>query len=221
MLSSDEKKAFEDMMAEIEDSDDEDSHAYISKTSNAKPAPKYAAESKRTDNHFGSSSSGAKQSSSFQPQPSYKMSKEDEEIERFGSEVNQSAAHMQSEQIAITKRWLMRTCSMNDRNTMKCFVERERSSFGMQTTYRCYVEGTGGSSSAGSVGGRTSPAIPASASSGAGATASAGVEAATASGARFLMSAKKRVVNKTSYYLISLDPDAVDDRGSEALLGKV
>jgi hypothetical protein len=35
------------------------------------------------------------------------------------------------------------------------------------------------------------------------------------------MSAKKRVVNKTSYYLISLDFDAADDRGSESVLGKV
>ena len=78
---------------------------------------------------------------------------------------------------------------------MKCFVERERSTFGMQTTYRCYLEGSGGADSKS--------------------------DGSASSGARFLMSAKKKVVNKTSYYLISLDPDASDDRGSETILGKV
>lgn len=76
---------------------------------------------------------------------------------------------------------------------MKCYVERERSTFGMATTYRCYLEGPG--------------------------AGNGGSEGNTA--ARFLMSAKKRVVNKTSYYLISLDADALEDRGSESILGKV
>ena len=35
------------------------------------------------------------------------------------------------------------------------------------------------------------------------------------------MAAKKRAVNKTSYYLLSLEPDNFDDRGSESVLGKV
>lgn len=39
-------------------------------------------------------------------------------------------------------------------------------------------------------------------------------------GPRFLMAAKKRSSSKTSYYLISLDTDP-DDRGSEAVLGKL
>lgn len=200
MYGADEKKAFEDMLAEIgEDSDEEEMQNY-SRQSHAKPSARLVAESKSYQKHQ-SYSSGAKATASavsssgnggFQSKQTSQMSKQEEEIARFGVESVQSAAQIQSEQINITKRWLTRSCSAGERNTMKCFVERERSSFGMQTTYRCYLEGSDG-------------------------------EGATngSSGARFLMSAKKRVVNKTSYYLISLDNEPADDRGSESILGKV
>jgi hypothetical protein len=38
---------------------------------------------------------------------------------------------------------------------------------------------------------------------------------------RFLMGAKKKNGSKTSYYLISMDAEQQDDRGSESILGKV
>ena len=197
MYGADEKKAFEDMLAEIGEDSDEEESSYVKKSA-AKPSAKIVAESKNYQQQH-SYNAGAKAappssgSNSFQCKQTYQMTKQDEEIARFGVESVQSEAQMQSEQISITKRWLTRSCSSGDKNTMKCFVERERSSFGMQTTYRCYLEGTGEGDTAP---GRTN-------------------------GARFLMSAKKRVVNKTSYYLISLDNDASDDRGSETVLGKV
>ena len=222
MYNADEKKAFEDMMAEIEDSDEDDDYVSRSKAV-AKPAPKYGADSKNSGEP--SSMAGAKSNGSLnnlQNAQTFKMSKQEEEIEKFGSDVNQSAAHAQSEQISITKRWLMRSCSMNDRNTMKCFVERERSTFGMQTTYRCYLEGSNSGNNSNSNGGGSNGNSNTSSSSSSSSTSNSnGVEAATGAGGRFLMSAKKRVVNKTSYYLISLDPDAGDDRGSESVLGKV
>jgi hypothetical protein len=210
MYGADEKKAFEDMLAEIGDDSDDDNFGYSAK-GGAKPTSRAVAESKASQVSAAytagakSSSSSTNASSSTYQRQSSQMSKQEEEIERFGSEMAQSAAQVQSEQISATKRWLTRSCSSGDKNTMKCFVERERSTFGMQTTYRCYLEGPnsgggGSANSAGSVG---------------------GAEGAAATGARFLMSAKKRVVNKTSYYLISLDFDAADDRGSESVLGKV
>jgi hypothetical protein len=213
MYGADEKKAFEDMLAEIGDDSDDDNFGYSAK-GGAKPTSRAVAESKAsqvssayTAGAKSSSSSSSANYSTYQRSQSAQMSKQDEEIERFGSETAQSAAQLQSEQINATKRWLTRSCSAGDKNTMKCFVERERSTFGMQTTYRCYLEGPGSGSSSGS-------ALSAGSSVG-------GAEGAAASGARFLMSAKKRVVNKTSYYLISLDFDAADDRGSESVLGKV
>jgi hypothetical protein len=212
MYGADEKKAFEDMLAEIgEDSDEEDvmSTPAGRNHGSAKSVPKEVADRKShraqevqqasAKSYAGSSSSG---STAYQRGQAFQMSKEDEEIARFGIDTAQSAAQMQTEQVNITKRWLMRSCSAGERNTMKCFVERERSTFGMQTTYRCYLEnptsGGGGSNRTDSPQG-----------------------APSSNNARFLMSAKKRVVNKTSYYLISLDNDANDDRGSESVLGKV
>lgn len=216
MYGADEKKAFEDMLAEIgEDSDDEAfgyTAAVRSKSEAKGTSASMASESKSTGHQrpmyeamaksAGPSVGGA---AGYQRQQSlHQMSKEEEEIARFGADSAQSAAQAQSEQINITKRWLTRSCSSSEKNTMKCYVERERSSFGMQTTYRCFLENPA------SVGGSSSQSGTAG-----------GVEGAAASGARFLMSAKKRVVNKTSYYLISLDVDAADDRGSETVLGKV
>lgn len=191
MYRADEKKAFEDMLAEISDSDEE----YNGKVTHQPPKTitKPVAENKRSNSVNGTSGMAA---ANVQKRMS-KMSKEEEEIDKFGNDVERSETQAQSEQIAITKRWLTRPCSANDRDSMKCYVERERAGFGMQTTYRCYLEVSG---SASTTSGRRSSAAPEG---------------------RFLMSAKKRVVNKTSYYLISLDPNASDDRGSEHVLGKV
>ena len=47
------------------------------------------------------------------------------------------------------------------------------------------------------------------------------LEGSDGQGPRFLMSAKKKTTSQTSYYLISLDQDPQDDRGSEMVLGKV
>ena len=197
MYGADEKKAFEAMMAEIEDSDEDENLTYGAR-SMTKPSSRHIAESKAVaePSPYGASAkSSASANISYQNSQSFQMSKQDEEIAKFGIEATQTANEVQSEQINITKRWLTRSCSYNERNSMKCFVERERSTFGMQTTYRCYLEGSGGADSKS--------------------------DGSASSGARFLMSAKKKVVNKTSYYLISLDPDASDDRGSETILGKV
>jgi len=196
-------------MAEIGDDSDEDEPSYTLK-SQAKPPARFGSDSKGTD--YSSSAAGPKSnagavshSSGFQKSQSFKMSKQDEEIENFGSNTTQSASQIQSEQISITKRWLTRSCSSGDKNTMKCYVDRERSSFGMATIYRCYLEGPSANSGGGSNNSNSN-----------GASSPVGTD-----GARFLMAAKKRAVNKTSYYLISLDPDDFDDRGSESVLGKV
>mmetsp|Transcript_11899 Transcript_11899/g.19645 ORF Transcript_11899/g.19645 Transcript_11899/m.19645 type:complete len:561 (+) Transcript_11899:86-1768(+) len=254
MYNADDKRAFEDMLAEIADSDeDEDEHISATAPSkaynNVSKAPynagsagaKLEADSKPGLSGQGRRSTNSSSSSSAQPKGNsgahmlqtrttsskpvkkgpdgYKMSKEDEDIENFGSDVNHSASHVQSEQIDVAKRWLMRSCSINDRNTMKCFVERERSNFGMQTTYRCFMEIGPGESRGGGVIARGSG----SKGSGGDGNAEDGAGGATSdhNGGRFLMSACKRVANKTSYYLISIDPDAADDRGSETVLGKI
>jgi hypothetical protein len=113
------------------------------------------------------------------------MSKEEQEIENFGSNYHQSPEDAQLEQINNAKRWLARPFNKGERSTMKCFVERERQTFSMQTVYRCYLEGGEGQQP------------------------------------RFMMSAKKIVGKKTSYYLLSLDENPSDDRGSETVIGKV
>ena len=145
MHRADEKKAFEDMMAEIGDDSDEDEPSYTLK-SQAKPPARFGSDSKGTDysSSAGSKSVTTSHSAGFQKAQSFKMSQQDEEIANFGSNTTQSASQIQSEQISITKRWLTRSCSSSDKNTMKCYVDRERSSFGMATIYRCYLEGPGG-----------------------------------------------------------------------------
>jgi hypothetical protein len=191
MYNADEKKAFEDMLAEIADSDEDEPPT----RSGAKAgiAPTQRADSKPTGPRSDVSAKSAYEYTPKAPQrtqSSHKMSKEDEEIENFGCDVVHSAGQAQSEQIHTTKRWLTRSCSANDRHAMRCFVERQRSNFGMSTIYRCYLESD----------------------------RKGGSEEEEEGGGSFLMSACKRVANKTSYYLISLDPDAQDDRGSEMLL---
>lgn len=246
---ADEKKAFEDMMAEI-DSDDNDSDL----DEGFQYRRVQAASTRSATAGYGNNSQIAEQKSLLHngvTTSTAKMSKEEEEIENFGlpefggvggsfvpgreapvggrslflkqgtsqakaqppQRSNGAApvactvngAQMVQEQLNITKRWLLRPCSINDRHSMKCYVERERSSFGMSTLYRCYYEHNQGLSSSGEPG----------------SVDTNGQNGNSADSGRFMMSAKKKVVNKTSYYLISLDYNPSDDRGSETVLGKV
>jgi hypothetical protein len=186
-MNHEEKRAFEAMMAEIDSESDEEERGgqrTIPVKSAAKQSEKgnfYAADAKNVDN-YGSSSN---QRVEYKSQGN-KMSKEEQEIANFGSNYHQSPADAQLEQINTTKRWLARPFSKGERSTMKCYVERERQSFGMQTIYRCFLEGSNDGQQA-----------------------------------RFMMSAKKIVGKKTSYYLLSLDQNPTDDRGSETVIGKV
>lgn len=199
MNRADEKKAFEAMLAEISDSDEEDFRqaaansarnnpykASASSSSAAKDQSMYRADAKSSS--FESIPNPSQIKSEFaSPRrgASAKMSKEEQEIENFGSSNSQTPAEAQLEQLNVTKRWLVRPCSKGDRSTMKCYVERERNSFGLQTTYRCFLENIEGQPG------------------------------------RFMMSAKKKVGKQSSYYLISLDVNPNDDRGSETVLGKI
>lgn len=134
-------------------------------------------------------------------------SKEDFDIDNFGATYNSTqpvgpAATAQavssassaglglgsSEQMEMSRRWLMRPCFRDD-PPLLCYVERDKSGFNMMSPiYKLFIEVPGSSSD----------------------------------GARFAMSAKKKVSNRTSYYLISLDQTpSMDDRGAESILGKI
>jgi tubby and related proteins len=220
MNRADEKQAFDAMMAEISDSDEEDfrkaptaytnnryeneygsnrggnfnnnnnnnNNSSSSGNSNRKQNDFYRADAKGTNFDTTAASSSNKAAAEFsspRPRASAKMSKEEEDIENFGTSSSQTTAEAQMEQLSVTKRWLVRPVSKGERSSMKCFVERERNGFGMSTTYRCYLEGNEGQP------------------------------------ARFMMSAKKKTGKQSSYYLISLDMNPSDDRGSETVLGKI
>eukprot|EP01038_Epipyxis_sp_PR26KG_P006556 gene6556-9005_t len=207
MNKADEKKAFEDMMAEISDSDDENdkpgansrvmvknnnaNNSYNNNHTNLKDRLNSDSDSKKFPDKSNQAAAGSKSSnnSGYKQSSHGMMSKEEQEIENFGVNTSQQSIQVASEQVSITKRWLQRPCSRNERSSMKCYVERDRTGFGMQTIYRCYLEGNDSNQSS--------------------------------SSARFMMSAKKKVTNKTSYYLLSLDLNPDDDRGSESVLGKV
>lgn len=213
MNRADEKRAFEQMMAEISDSDSDSDEGkgreqggaggngggVINKrwmpTSSANAAPKTQADSSSSassSSMYGGSNNVASSSSS-NSFPSYgepkDISSREEEIENFGvglGNVQQQANRVQTDQLQVKKRWLFRPCVPGDPPIL-CYVERHRVGFGALTpnTYKCFLEGSDGQ------------------------------------GPRFLMSAKKKTTSQTSYYLISLDQDPQDDRGSEMVLGKV
>lgn len=172
MSTNDEKRAFDAMLAEISDSDEDEA-------SSKGISPSYAADSKP----YPTSSSQMKGTVVAVSYKGGSMSKEDEEIANFGVQSEIDASQVKAEQISITKRWLTRPFSKSERNAMKCYVDRERGSFGMQTIYRCYLESNDPNQAA-----------------------------------RFMMAAKKKVANKTSYYLVTVDPNP-DDRGSDTVLG--
>lgn len=187
MNRADEKKAFDAMLDEISDSDEEDNYHQFTRPKLAESKSNYNgnASTSAHNNGFGRTSSSQAKPSAPTSQHSYKMSKEEEEIEKFGQQTLQEQSQIQQEQVGLTKRWLMRPCSRSEKNTMKCYVERERNSFTMVTIYRCYLEGADGQAP------------------------------------RFMMSAKKNVVKKTSYYLVSVDHNPATDRGSDHVVGKV
>jgi len=129
-------------------------------------------------------------------------SKDDFEIDNFGagykasqpaasvptSSYQEIAGAVSSEQMEMSRRWLMRPCFRGD-PPLYCYIERDKSGFNMMSpVYKMFIEvGTDGS-------------VP----------------------ARFAMSAKKKVSNRTSYYLVSLDQTpSTDDRGAESILGKI
>eukprot|EP01031_Cornospumella_fuschlensis_P035605 gene35605-43181_t len=189
MHKEDEHAAFQAMLDEIEDSDEDIPNYSVGKPMN-KPVERYgaSADAKAAD---------AKALDRERSKVDFKAAKQAQDIEAFGSYEQRSAVEANSEQLAITKRWLLKPCSPNERTPMRCFVERERSTLGLQTTYRLFAEApdNSGGMSGGSGVGAQQP--------------------------RFLMAARKKVSKQTSYYLVSLQMDPSDDRGSEHLVGKV
>ena len=128
------------------------------------------------------------------------------DITSMSKDINSSANHtskLTSEQIDFSKNYVMRPCSRDER-ALLCYIERDRSGFNyLYPVYRLYIEPSNRSqqSTAAAVNNNQStyPVVE---------------------GSRFLMSAKKKIGSKTSYYLVSLDhtPD-MENRGSKAVLG--
>mmetsp|Transcript_9111 Transcript_9111/g.8982 ORF Transcript_9111/g.8982 Transcript_9111/m.8982 type:complete len:404 (-) Transcript_9111:322-1533(-) len=127
MEKADEKRAFDDMMAEISDSDSDEEETRT-KASYTIAAPK--------------NSRDTEQSNTWSSSCNAKRTAQDEEIENFGCGSDQPLQH-QSEQINATKRWLMKPCPPGDPPVL-CYVERHRTGFGrLNPTYKCYLEGNG------------------------------------------------------------------------------
>lgn len=181
MYKEDENAAFQAMLDEVEDSDEDEA-----------PSPSRIVP-RRVSTHSAPTDTKVAETKAVERERSrvdHKAAKQAHDIESFGFQEQRSAAEAQSEQLAITKRWLLKPCSPNERTPMRCFVERERSTLGLHTTYRLFAEAPDGG-----VGATQQP--------------------------RFLMAARKKVSKQTSYYLVSLEQDPSDDRGSEYLVGKV
>lgn len=228
MLAADEKKAFEMMMAEIDSDDNSDDQENYTKNqakvdmseskskygddrSSAKTSPRRdqysgslnnrTAETKPTGNRDRSTASSNTNT--------YKRTKEEEEIDNFGKESFQQGSNFSNgpsgndiySDVSISKRWLNKVCSHSERNTVKCFIEREKGTMGFQPTiYRCYLEVQNGDSQVSDI-----------------------IDGDDRPIGRFMMSAKKKFVkkNSSSYYLVSVDMDPSDDRGSESVMGKL
>ena len=129
------------------------------------------------------------------------------DITSMSKDVNSSANHtskLTSEQIDFSKNYVMRPCSRDER-ALLCYIERDRSGFNyLYPVYRLYIEPSNSSpKSTAAAANHNHSAYP------------------IVEGSRFMMSAKKKVGSKTSYYLVSLDhtPD-MENRGSKAVLGK-
>lgn len=195
MNKADEKKAFDDMLAEIEDDSDEEFGSAAGSTAAAMKA------GQSNKQNYPDAKKSQTQQSYGAPQyksggGAAKMSKEEEEIANFGIQTWGEELQASQEQLGITKRWLCRPCSKSERGSMRCYIDRTKQGFGLQTIYRCYLEGPD-----------ENVALAATTKA--------------ASTARFMMSAKKQTGKKTSYYLMSTVADPVDDRGLDTVLGKV
>lgn len=182
MNRADERRAFEQMMVEISDSDSDSGEQDIN--TNGGHSAMAQKKSSSADSRGGQESMASASAHRSQ----VKMSAQEEEIENFGwapSRSDRSSMTPHAEQTNTMKRWLLRPCAPGD-PPVQCYVERHRSGFGrIYPTYRCFLEASDGQ------------------------------------GPRFLMVAKKKNSSQTSYYLISLDIDDQNDRGSDSVLGKV
>lgn len=201
MNRAEEKRAFEAMMAEIDDDSDEEVNTPQRSTAprrqqsmNSNSIYLEPSQSKSSTRQTGDGSKNsdvidrqakAESKSVGKPPIRARLSAAEQAIENFGSGCNPSQEERTAENMNVTKKWLTRTLPSNDTNTMKCYVERERSNMGLHVVYRCFLEGEDGQAP------------------------------------RFMMSAKKKVVKQSSYYLLSLDMDPDDDRGSESVVGKI
>lgn len=138
MNKADEKRAFEQMMVEISDSD---SDGEQDSTLGNRPSVASAKRPTKSD------AADIKQfASRAAPDRGVKMSSHDQEIENFGSRSSDrlEPAFMspQMEQITTMKRWLLRPCAPNDPPVL-CYVERHRVGFGrINPTYKCFLEGS-------------------------------------------------------------------------------
>lgn len=140
MNKADEKRAFEQMMVEISDSDSDSGE----QESNLGNRPSIAA---AKTNVKADSSDYNKPKPHAAPHGGMKMSSHDEEIENFGCRSNdrleQPLISPHAEQIITMKRWLLRPCAPKDPPVL-CYVERHRVGFGrINPTYKCFLEGSG------------------------------------------------------------------------------
>ncbi len=195
MNKADEKRAFDEMLAEIADDSDEEFGQSDTAWKAAPAAGKVGGSDAKGTSYQQQSGQQFKQVALSGFTGGYKMSKEEEEIANFGVQSYEGERQVEAEQLSITKRWLCRPCSRSERGSMRCYIERDRTGFGLQTVYRCYLEG-------------------------AEENIACGATTKNAQAARFMMAAKKQVAKKTSYYLVSIDANP-EDRGSDSTLGKV
>jgi len=190
MAKADDKKAFDDMMAEISSDESDDGpgltpvlglrcsvgSAGIDRSSVSSSAicastiglstSASIAKSSVASVSYASESKPFSQSQSLSQGASFKLSKQQQEIDSFGQDAS-SYRDEKADQRNVTKRWLARPCGVDEKKLMQCYVERERSTF-YGTTYRCYLDVDHAGSSSGK-------------------------EAKSGTGGRFLMSAKKKV----------------------------
>ena len=140
MNKADEKRAFEQMMVEISDSDSDSGEPDKGRSSYST-----AADSKnitRSGTSYKTSDTYSSRATSLQ---NSQTTERDEEIANFGSrESNRPAATQQTDQINVMKRWLLRPCPPGEPPLM-CYDERHRIGFGrINPTYKCYLERSDG-----------------------------------------------------------------------------
>jgi Tub family len=138
MNKADEKRAFEQMMVEISDSDsDGEQESAVGNRPSVASAKRPVKSDSVDTNQFASRAA---------PDRGVKMSSHDEEIENFGwrssDRLEPTFISPQMEQITTMKRWLLRPCAPKDPPVL-CYVERHRVGFGrINPTYKCFLEGS-------------------------------------------------------------------------------